>query len=133
MTATPRRARGAVNRLAGLFLIAVLAVGCLTLWIGIPLGTLWLLGQLVDSSASHFLLGLLCVPTAMALFSPALFWVNGLYLRVVGGSWIEEDGEERRPPRGPLEPMLIASLVVAIVLLFVWFFAFAKYPPEVVW
>ena len=33
-----------------------------------------------------------------------------------------------RPPRGPLEPMLIVSLAIAAVALVVWFFVFAEDP-----
>ena len=126
----PRRA---IDRLAAAFLLAVLTAGCLFLWIGIPAGGLWLLGRVVESSINHFVIGLVGVPTAMALFAPCLFWVNGLYLRVTG-AWTparadeEEDEDERRHPRGPLEPLLIASLVVALTLFVVWFLAFADNP-----
>jgi hypothetical protein len=71
---------------------------------------------------------------AMALFTPALFWLNNLYLRVTGVfERIAEDeldaGWQRRL-RGPLEPMLIVSLVVALVALTIWFFFLAEEPPR---
>ena len=32
---------------------------------------------------------------------------------------------------GPLEPILVGSLVIALVVMFVWFFLLAKDPPLV--
>ena len=72
----------------------------------------------------------------MAVFSPLLFWLNGLYLRVTGVlDRLVEDEEEadwQRRVRGPLEPMLVASFVVALVALCVWFFVFAESPPRII-
>jgi hypothetical protein len=122
------------ERLAGAFVLAVLSVACLAFWIGIPIGILWALGELTDSGPTHFVGGLLGVPVAMAIFSPVLFWLNGLYLRVTGVlARLAEDEEEtgwHRRVRGPLEPMLIVSFLVALVALFVWFFVFAEDPPR---
>jgi hypothetical protein len=41
------------------------------------------------------------------------------------------DEEEDESPRmsGPLEPLLVWSLYIAVVVLLVWFFAFAQNPP----
>ena len=122
------------RRLAGAFVLVVLAVACLAFWVGIPIGALWALSKATDSFAGHFVLGLLLVPMAMALFSPALFWLNNLYLRVTGVfQRLEEDEREagwQRRLRGPLEPMLFVSLVVALVALTIWFFIFAENPPQ---
>jgi ABC-type dipeptide/oligopeptide/nickel transport system permease component len=122
------------RRLAGAFVLLVLAAACIVFWIGIPIGTLWALSKATDSFAGHFVLGLLLVPTAMALFSLVLFWLNNLYLRVTGVfARLQEDELEagwQRRLRGPLEPMLLLSLAVALVALSVWFFIFAENPPH---
>jgi uncharacterized membrane protein len=122
------------ERLAGAFVLAVLALACLVFWIGIPLAILWALGELTDSGPTHFVSALIGIPLAMAIFSPTLFWLNGLYLRVTGVlARLAEDEEEadwRRRVRGPLEPMLIVSFLVALVALFIWFFIFAENPPR---
>jgi hypothetical protein len=122
------------ERLAGAFVLAVMAVACVIFWIGIPLGFLWTLGELTDSFPTHFVGGLLGVPLAMALFAPVLFWLNGLYLRVSGvlarlAAEQEETGWHRRV-RGPLEPMLGVSFVIAVIALCIWFFVFAEDPPR---
>jgi hypothetical protein len=122
------------RRLAAVFVLLVLGVACLFFWVGIPIGGLWALSKATDSFAGHFVLGLLLVPMAMALFSPALFWLNNLYLRVTGVfQRLEEDELEagwQRRLRGPLEPMLFVSLAVALIALTVWFFFIAEDPPR---
>ncbi|SRR6266542_1152705 len=125
--------RRSLDRLVAGFLLVLLGVGSLVLWVGIPFGGLWLFSKLTKSWNMHFFLSLVCIPIAMALFSPALFWLNGLYLRVTGviGRDHEEDRERRL--RGPLELFLYAGMAIALVALFGWFFFLAKYPPEVVW
>jgi hypothetical protein len=129
-----RAHRGTRERLAGAFVLAVMLLACLVFWIGIPVGGLWALSKATDSFAGHFVIGLIGVPTAMALFSPALFWLNGLYLRVTGVlARLEAEEEEtgwHRRVRGPLEPMLVVSFLVALVALTIWFFFVAENPPR---
>ena len=72
------------ERIAGAFVLGVLVAACIAFWIGVPLGTLWALSKATDDFTAHLLGGLIGVPLAMALFSPILFWLNGLYLRVTG-------------------------------------------------
>lgn len=121
------------DRLVATFLLLLLVVGSLGLWIGIPVGTLWALAQATDSSVHHFVLGLIGVPLAMALYAPFLLWVNALYLRVTG---VYRPGDGDGPPRrlrGPLEPILFACFVVALGALFIWFFVFADTaPPSII-
>jgi hypothetical protein len=122
------------DRFAAAFVLVVMGAATLVFWIGIPVGGLWLLSKLTDSWNGHFLLSLVLIPAAMAAFSPALFWLNWLYLRTIGALQGEENEEgQRRRLGGPLEMFLSAGMVVAVVLLFVWFFFLAKYPPEIVW
>jgi hypothetical protein len=121
----------------GAFVLVVLVVACITFWIGVPLGTLWALSKATDDFAAHLVGGLIGVPMAMALFAPVLFWLNALYLRVTGIiARLEADEEEagwQRRIRGPLEPLLIASFMIAAIALLIWFFVFAENPPRGVW
>jgi hypothetical protein len=131
MSSLTLRAR---DRLAAGFLLLLMGAGSLVLWIGIPLAGLWFFSKLTDSWNGHFLLSLTLIPVAMALFAPVLFWLNGLYLRVIGVLDAGEDDEERRwQARGPLEVFLYLGIVIALVALFGWFFFLAKNPPEIVW
>jgi hypothetical protein len=119
---------------AAAFILALLGIGSLFLWVGIPFGLLWFFAQVTDSWNGHFLMSVVLIPIAMALFAPALFWLNGLYLRVTG-VLRPEDPEENfgRRLRGPLEIFLYAGMLMAIVALCVWFFGYASNPPEVIW
>lgn len=122
------------ERIYGAFVLVVLALACLAWWIALPIGWLRVLAELTDDFATHFVGGLLGVPVLMALSSPILFWLNGLYLRVTGiiarlEAEEEETGWHRRV-RGPLEPMMVVSFVVAAIALSLWFFVFAENPPR---
>jgi hypothetical protein len=118
-----------IDRLAAAFLLVLMAVGSLVLWVGVPVGSLWAASRLSDSGTGHLLIALPLVPAAMIVWGTFLFWLNGLYLRVIG-VLIEPEDPDEPPPRirGPLEPMLVGSLVIAIVAFLVWFFAFAENP-----
>jgi hypothetical protein len=118
-----------IDRLAAAFLLVLMAVGSLVLWVGVPVGSLWAASQLSDSTTGHLLIALPLVPAAMIVWGTFLFWLNGLYLRVIG-VLTEPDDPDEPPPRirGPLEPMLVGSLVIAILAFLIWFFAFAENP-----
>lgn len=120
------------ERLAGAFVLGVLTLACAFFWIGIPAAVLWVLGELTDSSTSHYVGALVAIPLAMAAFSPALLWLNRLYLRVTGVlRRLERDQIEagwQRRVRGPLEPLLVICLALAVVALIVWFVLFAENP-----
>ena len=125
-------ARRALDRAAAGFILVLLAIGSLFLWVGIPFGLLWSFGRMTDSWNGHFLMSVLLIPIAMALFAPALFWLNGLYLRVTRVLSDDDEDSERRL-RGPLEIFLCAGMLMAVVALCVWFFGYAHNPPEIIW
>jgi hypothetical protein len=123
------------DRLAAGFLLVLLTVGSLTLWIGVPAGWLWLASKITESESAHLAFGMVGMPVAIVLFALVLAWINRLYMRVVWSQGLPEpeqlegdEYEEVRVPRGPLEPLLVASLVLSVVALFVWFFVFAENP-----
>ena len=126
MTSSPA---GILERLAAAFLLTLLALGSLVLWIGVPGATLWAASKLADSLATHFVIGLAMTLTGMIVWGAFLFWLNGLYLRVAGHG--EEPEDPEAPPRrirGPLEPLLVGSLLIAIAAVIFWFFAYAENP-----
>jgi hypothetical protein len=131
--AQPGAGHRPLDRLAAGFLLLLMGVGSLVLWIGLPAGVLWALSRVTESSTQHFLLALIAVPAAMVLFAPALFWLNGLYLRVIGALRPQEDDDDRWRPRGPLELFLYASMTIALAALFAWIFFLGERPPYTVW
>jgi hypothetical protein len=136
MTAMQAHARGltTVDRAAAAFLLALMAVGSLVLWIGVPAGWLWVAGKITSDGPQHIMLSILGAPIAIIGWARFLFWLNRLYLRVTVGAWAVEadpDADEDDAPRwvrGPLEPLLVGSLVIAIIALFYWFFVYAENP-----
>ncbi len=54
------------NNAARAALVALMVVGGLALWIGVPAGILWALGELTDTKSQHLLLGLLAVSQGVA-------------------------------------------------------------------
>ena len=131
--ARPGAGRRALNRLAPGFLLVLMGVGSLVLWIGLPIGVLWALSRVTESSTQHFVLALIAVPAAMVLFAPALLWLNGLYLRLIGALRPEDDDDLRGRLGGPLELFLYASMAIALVALFAWIFFLGERPPYTVW
>jgi hypothetical protein len=135
--ANPTRLR---DRLAAAFLLLVLGVGSLVLWVGVPALCLWAASKITSSIVSHYLVATPATLAAMVAFGWFLHWVNRLYLRVTGAldpalydeEDYDDDDDEVPVPRGPLEPLLIASLFVATAALFVWFFVYAENPSSLV-
>ena len=118
----------ALDRVAAAFLLLLMAAGCLALWIAVPAAVLSTLTRLSDSKNYHLLVALFAVPAAMIAFAPLLLWLNALYLRVTGHWRFDEDEQRHRRLRGPLETLLVWSLLVAFALLCIWF-AFPASPP----
>jgi hypothetical protein len=128
------------HRAAAAFVFVTLVLGTLILCIGIPVGGAWALSKVTSSQGGHYIAVLLLIPFAMAMFTPVLFWLNRLYLRIretgragePGRDWDEEwdegDDEPRLIPRGPLEPLLLISFALALVAIVIWFFFFAENP-----
>jgi hypothetical protein len=102
-------------------LALALVVGALVFWLGIPALVLWTLSKLTDSSTTHFVLGMLCVPTGMALFAVFLTWLNGLYLRATDALRANAAADPRRRSEGPLVPLLVGAAIISLVALVIWF------------
>jgi hypothetical protein len=127
---------GPGRRAAGVLLIAAMAVGSLALWLAVPAACLYAASKLVGTSGEEYVVGLPITIVAMVAFGAFLAWLNRLYLRITGvlaryEAELEELGVAPAFLRGPLEPLLVTSLVVAVGVLAVWFFGFAKNPPLV--
>ncbi|HET6831904.1 MAG TPA: hypothetical protein VFH44_11205 [Solirubrobacterales bacterium] len=134
MESTGARRPSPGSRAAAGFVLALLAAGSLVLWLVVPPLVLWALSNVIDSSTLHYGMAMIAVPVAMVLFASALSWLNELYLRITGTGRSErvdgaDYGEDRwLTRRGPLEPLLLGSLAVALVAMALWFFLVAENP-----
>ena len=129
-----RRDLSTADRMAAAFLWILMAVGSLAMWVGVPAGWLWVAGKITSDQAQHITLSVIGVPLAIIIWARGLFWLNRLHMRVTMPRLMREieeapEDEEPRVIRGPLEPLMVGSLVVAIVAMAIWFFFFAERPP----
>src|SRR5687767_13572491 len=120
------------DRAAAAFLLLLMAAGSLMLWIAIPAGWLWVAGKITAEPAQHILLSIVGAPLAIIAWARFLFWLNRLYMRVTAGAGAveaeEDEDDEPRWIRGPLEPLLVVTLLLALAALFFWFFVYAEDP-----
>ncbi|MDQ2675260.1 MAG: hypothetical protein M3Y34_00495 [Actinomycetota bacterium] len=129
-----RRNLSTGDRVVAAFLWLLMAIGSLAMWVGVPAAWLWIAGKITADQTQHITLSLIGVPLAIILWARGLFWLNRLHMRVTMPRLIREleeapEDEPPRPLRGALEPLMIGSLVIAIVAMAIWFFFFADRPP----
>jgi hypothetical protein len=125
--------------LASWLLIALMAVGSIFLWLGIPF--LWIYGvsQSVDSSQPSlgpYVAVLVGIPLSMVIVGKLLSRLNALYGRVTGTApqvrvrtpWLRSmrDGRDTGRPRQILDVVMVLSVSVALVLFGLWFLLFAR-------
>jgi uncharacterized membrane protein YbhN (UPF0104 family) len=106
-------------------LVLIMLAGCLLLWVGVPLGWLWI-GSQVQSSAS---LGTALFVTMLGIIISiiAVVFVLGWLNR-----WHAELQQRRNRPQGrasALEVILVSSAGLAVVGFGIWFFGFAGASP----
>jgi hypothetical protein len=135
MLARPQAMSGG-DRIAAATLLVLMAIGSFALWTVVPLGCLWVGSKAAGSSAEEYVIALPLTIVAMLMLGMLLAWLNRTYLAVTGilaqyEAEEEELGVTVRHLRGPIEPILVGSLVIAIAVMVVWFFLLAKDPPLV--
>ena len=126
------------RRLLGALLILLMAVGSVLLWIGIPVGWLYLVSQLVDSSQPSmgpYVVLIVGIPASMIVVGKALSKLNRVYGEVTGTTptmrvrspWMKSMRGERGSgrQRTVLDVVMVWSVALALLCFGVWFFAFA--------
>jgi hypothetical protein len=126
------------RRIFGSLLIGLMAVGSVLLWIGVPVGWLYLASQLTDSSQpamGPYVLVLVGIPVTMVAVGKGLAALDRTYGRVTGTArrtraqapWHRSLRGDRQPVRAGsvLDVVMVLSVGLAIVCLAVWFFLFA--------
>ena len=120
------RARELIARPLSAAMVLSMALGCLMLWIGLPMGWLWI-GSQVQSVAS--------LATAMAVIVFGLLVSVVLTVIVLARINQAHAALQLRRGRQPiggssaLEVMLVSSAGVAVVLFGIWFLVFAGSSP----
>jgi hypothetical protein len=136
--ARPSLGRTLVTRPIAVLLILLMAVGSIVLWIGIPVGWVWVASRTVKSSQPSlgpYLLVLCATPISMWIWGKLLFRLNDVYSRLTGQTsevrtqlpWHKSMRGERSSnrPTTVLDLVMIVSVSVALTAFGVWFFFFA--------
>ena len=124
--------------LAKLTLIALMAVGSIFLWIGIPVGWLWI-GSQVQSDSGQASFGLylgilLGIIVSMVAMGKLLSSLNGVYGRLTGSEVVRvrlpwhrslRGEQEGRAPRQILDVVMVISVMTAGFAFLIWFLFFA--------
>jgi len=122
-----------------ILLVLLMAVGSILMWIGLPLGLIWLASSLTSSSQPSlgpYLLILIGLPVGMVIIGKALGSLDRMHGRITGrtdddrqrAAWLQSMRDERGPKRkqrSVLDTVMIISVLLAIVVGAVWFFGFA--------
>ncbi|HYH87581.1 MAG TPA: hypothetical protein VEX67_00020 [Solirubrobacteraceae bacterium] len=121
-----------------LFLIALMAVGSVVMWLGVPVALIYLASRIADSptpSMGPYLLILLGLPVGMFAVGKVLGVLDRYHGRLTGlddgrpqqAAWMKSmRGErDRRRRRSVLDTVMMISVGIALVLSAVWFFGFA--------
>ena len=124
--------------LLAFLLIALMAVGSILLWLGIPLFWLWLASRLVNTSQPTFgpyVMVLVGIPVSMVIVGKLLSRLNVVYGHVTQTTptvrvqlpWMKSMRGERgsNRPRTVLDVVMVCSVSVALLLFGFWFFVFA--------
>ena len=130
--------RTVATKPVALFLILLMAIGSVFLWIGIPVGWVWIASHVVKTTQptlGPYLLILVGVPLSMFVVGKLLYRLNHVYERLTGRTsevkmqlpWHRSLRGERTPNRRTtvLEFVMIWSVSLALVCFAVWFFFFA--------
>ena len=121
----------------GLLLPLLMFAGCLFLWIGVPLLWLWIASQIEGATDLGIALAVAMVGSisTIILLAWGLSWLNRMHIEwrlrrdpVAAEEW-ERSGDDERPAGGVLEPMIVSSAALAVVLFAVWFLFFAGASP----
>jgi hypothetical protein len=121
-----------------LFLIALMAIGSVVMWLGVPIGLIYLASRLADSSKPSmgpYVLILVGLVVAMMAVGKLLGALDRYHGRITGlddgkptqAAWMKSmRGErERKRRRSVLDSVMIISVGIALLLFGIWFFAFA--------
>jgi hypothetical protein len=104
---------------SGVILVLLMLGGGLLLWIGVPLGWLWVGGRVQGATGSigvALLTMLVGVGASIAVIVPALSWLNLEHGRLREARGLDSHGQTA------LEGVMTVSVVLAVIAFVVWFF-----------
>lgn len=123
----PRRVLPAVESAA--LLVAMMFVGSLVLWIGVPAGWLWIGSRLQNGSSLAAAVGAMMIGMLLTIVGvlALLGWLNRKHVELLEARGRTAHLSENATTA--LELVLVASAVVAVFGFVVWFFGFSGSSP----
>jgi hypothetical protein len=119
-------------------LIALMAIFSVVLWLGIPIGWLYLASRIAKSSQptmGPYVLVLVGIPASMVVVGKLLSRLNRTYGALTGAApaartrsaWMKSLRGERDSarPRTILDVVMVWSVALALLCFAIWFFVFA--------
>jgi hypothetical protein len=129
---------GTGSKVAAVALIALMALGSVFLWLGIPFGWIFLASRIVKSSQptmGPYVMVLVGIPISMVVVGKLLAKLNRVYGEIthttpevhVQMPWNKSMRGERESgrPRTVLDVVMVLSVALALLCFGVWFFFFA--------
>ena len=126
------------RRLVAVSMLVLMAVGSIAMWLGAPIGWIYVASQLqhgTQPSLGPYVLVLVAVPITMVLIARGLSALNRAYSRYLGTEtttrvrlpWMRSmrDDRDAHSPRTVLDVIMVGSVTLALLCMAVWFFAFA--------
>jgi hypothetical protein len=122
---------------AAVALVALMALGSVVMWLGVPLALVYLASRLADTpnpSMGPYLLVIFGLPVGMAVVGKGLGALNRAHVRLTGAEtdeyrpgWTRSMRGERKVDRrnGVLDKVMIVSVAIAGLAFAIWFFGFA--------
>lgn len=120
-------------------LIALMAFFSITLWLGIPIGWLWIGSQVQSDTQSTgfgpYFLVIAGICVSVFAVTKLLASLNRTYARVAGEDEVVRvrppwhrsmrGEDDSRPPRSVLDVVMVISVSIAATAMAIWFFFFA--------
>lgn len=131
----------AARRLAAYGLVALMALGSVMMWVGSPIGWLWIASQLVQTNvptAGGYVIVLVGLVVTTIVLGRLLAVFDGAHSAVLGlerearvrHGWHESvsAGRSERSQVGVLERVMVVSVALALFGMAAWFVLFAGSP-----
>jgi hypothetical protein len=141
MSALPPLPKDGPTRLKAFALIALMAIGSIVLWLGVPFAWLYAVSHIYDSSTpsmGSFVMVLVGIPLSMVVVAKLLGRLNRIYGEITHTTpqvrvvlpWHRSLRAERDGgyPATVLDVVMVCSVALAVVCLLVWFVVAAGNP-----
>jgi hypothetical protein len=134
----PRRAG---RHVAATFLVLLMIVAALSMWTVIPLGWVWIgsrISKTQDPAGGPYMVVLVGIVVSILVVSWLLGRLNRVYVHLTGtntvepirANWLKSMRDTAGVPNYPtvLETVIVASVILAVIAMTVWFFVAAGSP-----